>query len=469
MRHNTHSQPWQLPQVRTKKVQSRGKRSFFIQLPIWPIKALALLAYLSPITGWATSEVDEPPIILSTAVNLALQHAPEWQSLQKQIAAQKENQYQARSGLLPSVVLSAQTAKTEVEVAGLTTEGNSHSTSLQITQPILNLDSWFTYRAAKASANQLDHQLKANYQAFIVDTAETYLEVLRAQSQLTFTKAELSATRRQLEQAQQRFRVGLIAITDVHEAQAANDLAEVNQIAASTNLDITFENLGRLTGTTITSISQVKKNLLIVNPAPNNMSDWVQQAQNNNPEIMAASANKGSAKQNLLSARAKHSPTINLFATKTDSNDIDQNFDRDRTVIGAEINYPLFQGLGNLSINRQASLNHLAAADDLATAIKNSTQNTRNLFRSVQTDVLRVKARQQAITSSQSALEATEAGYEVGTRNVVDVLNAQRSLFAAKRDFASAKYDYIINTLRLKQAVGDINAEAIEELDDWLE
>lgn len=430
--------------------------------------ALYLLISPLPQSASASMKIDTTPIDLTQAITLALAHEPQWLSLQKQIAAEQESRIQARSQLLPSIALTGQTAKSETEVGNIDSDGNTRSLSLGITQPLFRLDTWFQYQASKENHQQLAHQLNASYQRFVVDVAQTYLEVLRAQSQLIFTEAELSAIRQQLEQAQQRFKVGLIAITDVHEAQAAYDLAEVNQIAAATDLDIAYENLARLTSSPVAAIQPVRDSLPITNPTPNNMSAWVTLAQAKSPTILAAKAAKRASKENLRSARSLYMPQINLFANRSDARAIDAVSDAETTQVGIEFTQPIFQGLNTLSTNRQVRLEYLAASDDLVAQIKDSTQITRNLFRSVQTDVLRVSARQQAIKSSQSALEATEAGYEVGTRNVVDVLNAQRSLFAAKRDYATARYDFILHTLQLKETVGQVTAEEIQALNQWL-
>ena len=424
-----------------------------------------------PALSSAALQNDSSPIDLYEAVNLALNNAPEWRGLQKDIAAQQESVAQARSRLLPSVGLTAQTAKTDgessIESTVIdTTEGNVHSLEIAISQPLIQFDAWFSYQAEKRNSERLDHQLNASYQAFIVDVADAYLDVLRANAEYTFAEAELSAIRQQLEQAKQRFRVGLIAITDVHEAQAVNDLAEVNKIAAATQLDITFENLGRLTGTTVRLVQPIKKNLPIANPTPNDMAQWVSMAEEDNPNVLAAKTAKSAAKQALKSARSLYLPEINLFASRTDSGSLD--IDSEDTTIGVELSVPLFQGFRTYSFNKQSSLEYLSSQDSLVAEIRSTQQNTRNLFRSVLTDVLRVSARQQAIKSSTSALDATEAGYEVGTRNVIDVLNAQRSLFAAKRDYEGARYDFIINSLRLKQAAGKVNADEIKALNQWV-
>ena len=402
---------------------------------------------------------------LLQTVNQALAHAPEWQSQQIQTAANQEVTRQVRSALLPRIDLTGQTGKIEYEPSGL--EGNNNSLSLRLSQPLINLEAWFAYQASKLNRSRLSHELDAALHNFMIEIAETYLSVLRAESQLEFVQAELSATQQQLEQTQQRFRVGLIAITDVHEAQAANDLAAVSRIAANTDLDIAMENLSRLTGSYIHDVQNLSANFPIENPTPNNMPEWVKIAQTSNPSIKAAEQAAEITKTNIREARSKYSPTVGLFATKADSSNSPTEMELDTTEVGLQVNYTLFQGLNVLSQNKQASMLHHAAQEDLRRIKKDITQTTRNLFRSVQTDVLRVEARLQAIRSSESALEATEAGYEVGTRNIVDVLNAQRSLFAAKRDLASAKYDYILNGLRLEQATGSLTVETLAKLNEW--
>ncbi len=435
-------------------------------IPLFSLTAIVIILFSS--SAHAGIQVNQAPIDLLKALNMSLEHAPEWQSQQKQIAAQQENRTQARSRLLPDLSLTAQTAKTKTEQGTADSEGNTHAYTLNLTQPLFQLERWFQYKAAENTFDQLEHQLKAQYQAFIITVTERYLEVLRAESQLTFSEAELTATQQQLEQIQQRFSVGLTAITDVHEAQAAYDLAEVNQIASATELDIAYENLSRLTGSLIANVHKVHPDMPISDPTPSNMSDWVTRAQAENPSVLAARAAQQARKASLRAAHARSAPTLNLVASHTDSNAVTNHLDTDTSTVAIQLSAPLFTGFNTSSVKKQAELEFHAATDTLTAEIKDATQSTRNLYRSVHTDVSRVKARRQAIISSSSALEATEAGYEVGTRNVVDVLNAQRSLFAAKRDYANARYDFILHTLQLKQAAGTLTAHDGETLNQWL-
>lgn len=440
----------------------------------------ALLCWL-PLTGSAMEIERSEPIDMLQALSLALENDPDWQSTQQQIAASQEIAPQSRALLLPNISVSANTNKTDQETSSyfyladtkiegdpVESEGNSYDYTLGISQPLFNLDAWFQYKASQATHSQLEQQLKSSYQAFIVDVANLYLNVLRADAQLKFTEAEQAATKQQLEQAQQRFKVGLIAITDVHEAQAAFDLAEVNRLAAATDLDISYENLSRRIGKNITQIKTLAENYPIENPAPNDMSHWVSLARANNPTILAAQFNQTASQETLNSAKYYYAPEVNLVGSFSETKSSLNSSDNESNVIGLSLTMPLFQGLGNASLHKQRRLELDAAKNDLKTAIQDTTLNTRNFFRSVQTDVLRVKARMQAIQSSSSALEATEAGYEVGTRNVVDVLNAQRTLFSSQRDYADSRYDYVIDSLQLEQAIGKISLDDIRELNRWL-
>ena len=415
---------------------------------------------------------DAMDLDLELAVNLALVHDQAWLSFQKRTLAQQENAIQARAELLPSVYLFGNTSKVDSESgASGDFEGNQHGFSASINQPLYNLERWFQYRASQASNRQLDAQLKASYQAMIIKTTTAYLDALRANAELEFAQAELTAIKQQLNEALQRFKVGRLSEMDVHQAQAAHDLAEVNYIAATSDKDIADENLTRLVDIRFHRVKQIRDNFPVEPTQPSSISNWVALALKTNPSIAAARQGELAAKRTVYQAKARFSPTLELVATYSDTNSSDTSFnsiDSKRTQLGLEFSWPVFQGMKTASQHRQAKLAYSSAQDDLNNEFKNSIQVTRNLFRSIQTDVLRVKAQNQSIKSSKSALVATQAGYQVGKRNVADVLVAQRGLFAAQRDYSNARYDYILHTLQLKQAAGTLKAKDITDLNTWL-
>jgi outer membrane protein len=304
--------------------------------------------------------------------------------------------------------------------------------------------------------------------------------VLRAQDNLAASKAQERALERQLEQTQQRFEVGLIALTDVHEAQAAFDLAQVARIIDDNNLAVALESLSVLTAVEHERLYTLGEAFPIAPPSPADRSAWVGFALENNLQLKASRLNETAAQQNAKSKRLEHAPTITGSFSNSDFDtdgtsrqdsvfNVPPRSQREQDVIRLRVQMPLFAG-GAISANRRRAAEQFNAARESRIALqRNTIAQTRSLHMTVMSDVSRVQARAQAIVSSQSALDATQAGYEVGTRNVVDVLNAQNALYAAKRDYANSRYDYVINQLRLKQQAGLLSPQDVLDLDRHLD
>lgn len=377
---------------------------------------------------------------------------------------------QARSGLLPQLNAQVNTTWNELSFPGSTAtdlEYNDHDWTAQLTQPIVNLDAYFTWRGAKAVEAQALANLDTAEQNLIVRAAEAYLNVLRAQDLLDTTVAAEAAVKRQLEQVQQRFDVGLVAITDVLEAQAAYDDSLVNRIQADGDHDIFFENLRTLTGRAFDSLARLSENLPIVNPEPRVEAEWVDTALATNLAIRSAEASVRAAQRTLRARRSGHLPTINAAIRRNNSVTGGPAFLGNETEItqySLELNVPIYSGGFTHSRAKQASAELEAARQQLLDQQRTVARDTRNLFRAVATDVVRVRARQRAIESSQSALDATETGYEVGTRNIVDVLQAQQRLYGSQFDYADSRYRYVLDLMRLKQASGTLQDDDLYEL-----
>lgn len=294
---------------------------------------------------------------------------------------------------------------------------------------------------------------------------------MRAQDNLSAAQAEEKAVKRSLEQTQQRFDVGLIAITDVHEAQAGYDLTYVNLLGQEANLDISYEALEQLTGQRFNTVSPLKAEVSMEMPTPTNVESWVESGLAKYAGLRLAEANRDAVRLQRNATRSNHLPTVNLVASYTNGDQaprVKDPLDNTTTAIGVQVSLPLLAGGANYSLSKQAAKNYAAAEYQLEGERRNTKQNIRSLFRKVKTNVLNVKARKQAIVSAESALEATQTGYKVGTRNIVEVLNAQRNLYQAQRDYANARYDYIQDLLNLKFFAGTLNEKDIDELNGWL-
>lgn len=400
--------------------------------------------------------------------------------------ADRERVPQARAMLLPSVVASASTSKTETKLPGysgpesqvLEDGYNDNSWNAQLRQPVVNLSRWFGYGSAKAFVAASSYALEAREQDLIVRVADAYLNILRTRDRLDTTNAEVTAVKRQLEQVQQRFDVGLLAITDVLESQAAFDAALVRQIQAETNHYISFETLRTLTGRDYEELATLSGNLPVVNPDPMDEEAWVNAALATNLGIQAAMEQLNASRSDKKARLADHLPTVDATVTHSRNNSgnplnaLNRNFSPDETettIYGLQMTIPVFQGGRTTSRVRESSARVEQAKELLLEQQRTVVRNTRNLFKSVSTDVARVQARLKAIRSSQSALEATQTGYEVGTRNIVDVLQAQQRLYDAQFAYADSRYTYLINLLRLKQQTGLLSPADLEEMNSFMD
>ena len=394
---------------------------------------------------------------------------------------------QARSALLPSINGSANTSWTEREFPGATLsqdpssplfntplpdqDFNEHGWNVQLRQSILDLNAWHNVGSAKASVNAAEHELAAIEQELIVRVVQAYLNVLRAQDLLDTTTAEETAVKRQLEQVQQRFDVGLVAITDVLESQAAYDNAVVRRIQADGDHTIFFETLGTLTGIYYERLDRLSQKLPIVDANPKDEEEWVRTALAQNFGIRAAEQQLTAARRSFRANRANHFPTIDATITQvhnvTGSPNFFQADTTDQTVYGLQFNLPIYNGGLIRAQTKQAKAQEHQARELLLNQQRTVTRDTRNLYQALATDVVRVRARLKAIKSAQSALEATETGYEVGTRNIVDVLQAQQRLFASQFDYADSRYNYVLDLMLLKQVAGALAEADLRELNTF--
>lgn len=390
----------------------------------------------------------------------------------------------ARGALLPQLQASYShtVIDAEVESRDFTTQKTSTSNrdyelgelQIQASQALFNLNSWYTYQAAKTADKAETLNLQLSEQQLLLRTSAAYFDVLRAADNLETAQAEEKAVKRSLEQTRQRYDVGLIAITEVHEAQATYDLTYVNLLSQQAALDISFEALEVLTGQQHKNVNGLKDSISMKMPAPANVTDWVTTGLEKFPGIQIASLQKTAVGHQRDAARYnRFVPTANLFANYTDGDQspFTGNDPTQSTVIsyGVKVSIPVFAGGSLYGQSKQAAANLAATEYQLESQRRQVKQKIRSLYRQLQTTVQNIDARKQAITSAQSALEATETGYEVGTRNIVEVLDAQRQLFGARRDYANARYDYILTLLNLKFYAGTLNEGDIQALNAWLE
>jgi len=422
---------------------------------------------------------------------LAIENDPQIGAAKANYMARREVITQARAQLLPFAQLSGNTthgrryspqpfvdtnpsSPTFGEVVashGPTARYNNHGFTASINQAVFDVGKFFQWRQARNVEAQAAAQFAAQQQELIVRVAETYFNILQAQDRLSSSKAEQEAVARQLEQVRQRFDVGLVAITDVLESTAAFDSSSVTVIEAEGEQDISFERLLRLTGETYRTIAGLSQEFPVKHPEPRDEEAWVQAALQNNFDLKAAREAVRSAEKQVHISRAGHYPTIGAQASYSHSVAGGGDFfgsKNNSTNLSLQMTIPVFSGLSTRSRTRESAYRLEEAQRNFDLTQRNTVESTRNLYSSINTDVARVRARLRAIESSQSALDATETGYEVGTRNIVDVLVAQQRLFAAQFQYASARYQYIMDTLRLKQMVGSLSPQDIYELNQFI-
>tara|TARA_R110002072_G_scaffold87977_4_gene198165 strand:+ start:4580 stop:5989 length:1410 start_codon:yes stop_codon:yes gene_type:complete len=424
---------------------------------------------------------------------LALENDAQIKAEEATYLARRETENLARSALLPQVSTAYSYQKSDNDVDALSPTGgvpvetstnrntDTDGYTISLSQTLFDLSAWFSFQSGKEVTREAEATFAANQQNLIVRVVEAYLLVLRAQDNLAASQAQERAFERQLEQTQQRFEVGLIAITDVYEAQAARDLSQVNRIVDENNVSVALERLSVLTGQPQSNLNVLVDDFKILPPDPIERAAWVDFSLANNFELQAARYRQEAARQTAKAFKMEHAPVVtggyeysnfdvsgnvdasppNPFITPPDSNSEDN-------VWQVQVSVPLFSG-GAISANRRKSAQEYnASREQLINLSRNIVTNTRSLHMTVLSDVSRIAARKQSIISSRSSLDATQAGYEVGTRNVVDVLNAQNTLFQAERDYANSRYDYVLNLMRLKEQAGLLSPEDVIRLDSFL-
>lgn len=347
---------------------------------------------------------------------------------------------------------------------------NALGLSLEASQAVFDANRTALLERAERQIDREAFSLMATEQQLLLDIAEAYFEILRAHDILSARISQETAIKRQLEQARERFEVGLIAITEVHEARASFDLARAQRIAAESAMQVSFEALERLTGQRYEHIDGLAEDIPVVPPEPLDRDDWVELAMANSPLLLVAEAGIEVARSELDVSRAGRLPTVEAFAAYNYSDNDRSGLDSHNSTsqLGVRASMPLYTGGTTQAEIRQSGFALEVSQYDFEDQRRTTVQQVRSLYTRVINDVETVEARAQAIVSNRSALEATRSGYEVGTRNIVDVLNAERNLFNAIADHAEARYDYVLGLLGLQQQSGILDAESIQAVNAWL-
>lgn len=440
---------------------------------------------------------------LLTVYQRALTHDPQIREAEANRLAARESRPQAIAALLPQISASASKTKQDTQSSGqfpqeieqpagsgnrvvFTFVNSSDSKpetdrwSVDLRQSVFSWANWMALKRASKRVAQAEADYLAAEQDLIARVAERYFDVLAAQDNVDAQQSAFEAISRQLEQAEKRFEVGLIAITDVQEAKAARDSAAAAVIAAKRQLATAEELLREITAEKYARLAKPVDSMPLRTPQPATEQEWVEAALNQNLALVSSRLAADIARDDVRAAFGGHLPTLELTASRSNvdqsatinfasGNSGERTSDSDDTTVALQLNVPIFAGGGTQSRVRQSEYQWQAARERLTRVTRQTERQARDAFLGVQSEISRVQALRQALESSQTALKATEAGYEVGTRTAVDVLDARRTLVQAQTNYSRSRYDYILNVLRLKQAAGNLDRTALEEVNAWLE
>jgi outer membrane protein len=419
--------------------------------------------------------------------DLALKNDPDIRQARANFNATHTQVDQGKAALLPAVSASAKTSRDTNGTDGVATttsvfRANEHSFAngynskgygLSLRQAVVNFEAWYAYQSVLKSDQVAALNLAKQEQQLIMRVATAYVDVLRSQANLNSYVAEEDASKQVLNQTQQRYDVGLIPITDVYESQANADQSSVNRLVEENNLSQRLKALEAITGQAHASIANLQQNFPI-EKADMPLDSWLELAGDNNLSIKAAALDVDAKQESAKSVKASMLPTIDLgmsYNWNKSGNPLSftgANLPSENSAVTLNFSVPLYAGGATRARLRQAYYAHDASEAALQKAQRSSELEVQNAYKSVETDVRAIAARNQAIISAQSALEANQAGAEVGTRNVIDVVLAQRSLFQAQRDYANARLTYVMDGLNLKLAAGKLNPQDVIDLNQWL-
>jgi len=423
--------------------------------------------------GVATSHA---AVNLADLYEQAVKSDPKLSISRSSLASSGASEKIARAGLLPTISLNSSVKYTDTNVRGSISGArddsySSQSAVLNFSQPIYRKDRSISYDKSKVATEKAEADYEVAEDDLIIRLVQAYFDVLSAQDALEFVFADKKAIDRQLEQARQRYEAGLIAITAVYEAQAAYDQSLSTEVIAENSLDNAWEALKEIIGEQeIKKLRRLRENLQFEKPTPGDINEWTDLAVANNPQILSTLKDMEIARKEIKLKKTGHYPTVDLVAsygiTRTGAR---TDNDNDVATIGVEVEVPLYSGGSVDASVLKASYDYNAAVQNLEQQKRSITRQVKNAYRGVMASIASIKALKATTVSSRSALEATEAGFDVGTRTIVDVLNSSRNLYSALNDLSKARYDYIVNMMLLKQASGQLQVADIATVNQWLD
>jgi len=408
------------------------------------------------------------PADLLTLYRDALLTDPVYQAARAQYVATAERLPQARSGYLPQVNASLNAFQNWAWRTGLPdADLNTRSGAITLSQPIFRMQNWIAISQAEKAVLQAESVLAAAQQDLTLRLSQAYFDVLLAQDNVALSQAQKNAISEQLAQAKRNFEVGTATIVDTLEAQARYDQANAKEIADQNDLEVKRRALQVLLGRLPDALTPVQERLVLQEPSPQDIEAWVRAGADSNYQVAIARANYEIAQQEIGRQRAGHLPTLDLSASAS------HGFDPTRSApgisavgndaaLGFVLSIPIFSGGLTQSRGREAVALRDRSEADLENAQRSVAQAVRAAYLNVTSGIAQVKALEQALVSTQSQLDSTILGRDVGVRTSVDVLNAQQQVFQTRRDLQQARYNYLMNTLRLKQAAGQLSEADIQ-------
>lgn len=425
---------------------------------------------------------DKPADLLEVFAQ-ALESDPTFKQAEATLLSQYQNVPITRALLLPQIATTANTAynhntnrvKPLLPAGSPATKShfnyNSQTYNLNLTQTLFDLNQWAAYQQSKTQVKATDASYASALQNLMVRTAKAYFNVLLAEDNLRYTEAEKRAVYQNLDQVREQYKVGLVSITGVYQAQASYDAILASEITARNTITNARENLRAITGIYYNALAGLKSDVPFVSLQPQLASEWVKLSEQYNWDLQAARFNAESAKQNIVIQRSLHFPTVNAFADSSymetgRSPSGDQS--NHASTVGVELNLPVFQGFLVSSLTKQASYNYQNFLSQMEQSYRSAINNTRQSYNNVTAGISKIKADRQTILSDTSAVASTQEGYKVGTQTMLDLLQQQQQLYQDQRQYASDQYDYINNLIALKLAAGTLQETDLAEINSWL-
>ncbi|HEY4445135.1 MAG TPA: TolC family outer membrane protein [Steroidobacteraceae bacterium] len=447
------------------------------------------------------SAASAPAADLLEVYQRALQNDPQLREAEANRLASLEAKPQALSALLPQLAGSAAVSREHDSGSSTITQPLSsppgpvilqtypfdgriitttHKYGIDLKQNLFRWENWVALQRADAQVAQAEADYQAAQQDLMTRVAQRYFDVLAAQDDLEAQQVALTSIQRQLDQAESRFQIGLIAITDVEEARAAHDSGAAAVIAAKRSLASTQELLREITGDPFEWLARPIEPFELANPDPINEDRWVDMALQQNLSLVSSRLAADIARENISSARGGHYPSLDLVGSryKLTTNGVDTftdgtpaggtTLDQQQRTIGLQLTFPIYAGGMVSSQVRQAVYLHRAAKERVERVARQTEHDARDSYLGVLSEISRVKALRRAVESNATSLRATESGYEAGTRTAVDVLQSRQLWVQAQTDYSRSRYDYMLNVLKLQQAAGTLSQQSLERINSLL-